>query len=296
MNDKLSWQVFKNKSLLLFLSEKLEDISKKEIKRLIENGLCFINDKIETFSTKLLKNKDVVCVFKDYKKCLDQTKIKKNNKLKIIYEDDDFYIIDKPINITCSNDALQVLFQEKIFLVHRLDKKTSGALIIAKNEKMQKKFEQLFLKKEIKKTYLAIVDGTVKDNNGKVKGKMSLKKKIFGQNIYHLSKDGKISETNYACYKSRKDYSVLICFPITGRTHQIRVHLSSIDHPILGDYLYSNKFVYPKYMHRLFLHAIKLEFVHPLTNKKMSFFSKPPIDFSAFFEMSHFIERFRKDK
>lgn len=207
------------------------------------------------------------------------------SQIKIIYEDDDILIIDKPSGLLThpknKNDqsksvvswllknrpSVKDVGEDKIRpgIVHRLDKETSGLLLIAKNQKSFEYLKKLFQERKIKKTYIALVYGRLKNKKGVIEtplGKLGTKQttRIHGK---HDLKE-KIAITEYEALKEYADYSLLEVTPKTGRTHQIRVHLKSIGHPVVCDPLYAGKHhICPPELGRLFLHAQKLSFVSP---------------------------------
>jgi 23S rRNA pseudouridine1911/1915/1917 synthase len=148
-------------------------------------------------------------------------------------------------------------------IVHRLDKETSGVMIIPRNQKTFEYIKALFQKHEIKKTYLALVSGTLKNKKGIIDKPIGIKTGTLKRSI-HVERMAKPAVTEYSVVKEiEKDgepYSLLQVNPKTGRTHQIRVHLASIGHPILGDELYGSK-KQPAFVHRLMLHAKLLSFI-----------------------------------
>lgn len=150
-------------------------------------------------------------------------------------------------------------------IIHRLDKDTSGLLLIAKNNKTFFYFKNLFQTKKIRKYYLALVHGQPKKPKGTINsplGRIGLKRttKITGKKLI----DQKEAETEYKTIKNYKDFTLLELAPKTGRTHQLRVHLNSIGHPITGDPIYGfKKLSPPPNLNCLFLHAYKLEFTTP---------------------------------
>ena len=150
-------------------------------------------------------------------------------------------------------------------IVHRLDKDTSGLMIVAKNNETFFYFKNLFQTRKIKKHYLALVHGQLKNTTGTISsplGRIGMKRttKIEGKKLI----DKKEAETEYKVIKKYDDFSLLELTPKTGRTHQLRVHLNSISHPIAGDLIYGfKKLPPPPELTRLFLHAYKLEFITP---------------------------------
>lgn len=150
-------------------------------------------------------------------------------------------------------------------IVHRLDKDTSGLLLIAKTNDAFYFYKNLFQTKKIHKYYLALVHGTPKNQKGTISsplGRIGLKRttKVEGKKLI----DTKEAETNYETLKKYKKFSLMQLSPKTGRTHQLRVHMNSIGHPIAGDRVYRfKKLPEPHLLKRLFLHAFKLNFINP---------------------------------
>lgn len=201
-------------------------------------------------------------------------------KLDVVYEDEDLAVINKPSGLVVHPapgnykhtlvNALKNLFPslsdinpDRPGIVHRLDKETSGLLIVAKNNHSHLNLARQFLEHTIEKEYIAIVRGKTEFDEGVIEAPIarhSFKRKNMAVNFSSASKGAK---TYYRTLKRYKDFSLLSLKPFTGRTHQLRVHLDFIGHPILGDDKYgrNNKFS------RLALHAKRLKFMHPNTGK-----------------------------
>ena len=196
--------------------------------------------------------------------------------LQVLYEDDHVIVFNKPpFMSTHPNDesdkstllhAAQFYVQSKgekvtIRQVHRLDKDTTGAILFAKHALSGTILDRLLEKHEIKRTYLAIVDGHIKTKKGTIS-------EPIGRDRHHatrrrVSPSGQSASTHYQLIKEEKGHSYIKCWLETGRTHQIRVHFSHIGHPLLGDTLYGGKPLFK----RQALHAAKLEFKHPITSE-----------------------------
>jgi RluA family pseudouridine synthase len=264
--------------LLAFLREKVSGASSvKALKRAIEARLCTINGKVECFSSKILAAGDLIE--------LDLSAVEaKRDALSIVYEDNDLIICNKPAGIVSENAAFNKLlpfYRGTLELVHRLDKDTSGIIIAAKNKEMKEKLMDLFAKRQVRKAYLAIVDGPVKKKEGRIESHLSKKFSYQGQSIWGSVSKGKglIAVTQWRCLKKGKNASLLLCEPETGRTHQLRVHLSEMGHPILGDYQYCREFTCPLRPQRHLLHAFKIKFNHPSTKKLITAEASAPPDF-----------------
>ena len=263
-------------SLLSFLQKMTQNkFSNRFLKKAVENGFCRLNGYYELFASKKLKTNDLVEFAIGF---VERTK-EKRIKPKIFFEDDHLLVIDKPVDLISENEAVSDYIGQKILLVHRLDKRASGILILAKQKKGFEKMKSLFTKRSVDKTYIALVDKPLKKSKGKIENYLGLKRAIQGQKIYGSSKRGKHALTYYSLICKTNKLSAVLCKLITGRTHQLRVHLSEMGHPILGDFLYAKKFEYPYFICRLFLHSYQTSFVHPFENKKMEFTSPLPGDF-----------------
>ncbi len=213
--------------------------------------------------------------------------MKKKEKLNILYEDKYLIVIEKPsglLTIGTIKERENTLYKKvsdyvkkqhksnKIFIVHRLDKDTSGIILFAKNEEVKRKLQRDW-DKTIRK-YIALVEGNVAQN-GIIKNYLGETKtlKTFITNNKNL---GKLAITKYYVLKNAKEYSLLNIEILTGRKNQIRVHMESINHSIVGDKKYGSK---KNPIRRLCLHANYLEFIHPITNKKIIINSNYPIIF-----------------
>lgn len=210
--------------------------------------------------------------------------------INILYEDEDILVVNKPAGLTVNKsettkgDTLQDFLEknysfdvERSGIVHRIDKETSGLLLIAKNIQSFENLQAQFKERKVKKTYIALVHGEMK-GDGEVRvpvGRLPWNRKRFG-----VLAGGRDAVTRYRVISNLpEDMSLLELYPETGRTHQIRVHLKYINHPIFGDEFYAGRKTARsdrKILSRLFLHASKISFTHPKTGKKMSLKSKLP--------------------
>ena len=195
--------------------------------------------------------------------------------INIIYEDEYFIAINKDAGIEVDNNLIKLIKSikeennkiENLFLVHRIDKYTSGIVILAKDENIKKYFEEAFKNRNINKIYHAIVEGIVKNKKGTINLSIGKDKKNPNKRIIlGVKSGGENAITNYEVLKILKEHTLMKLNPITGRTHQIRVHLSSIGHPIIGDKIYSkNAKIYK--MKSFALIAKEIHFIHPITKK-----------------------------
>jgi len=213
----------------------------------------------------------------------------KKEKLDILYEDKYIIVVNKPsglFTISTDKEKMKTLFHQvliylkqkhksnKVFIVHRLDKDTSGLIIFAKSEKVKKKIQDNW--ENVKREYIAIVNGQILKEKDTIKSYLKETKTLL---VYSTKdKNGKLAITEYEKISFNKDYSMLKINIKTGRKNQIRVHLNDIGHPIVGDKKYSN--IKNKYVNRLCLHANYLEFIHPITNETIKLESKYPKEFN----------------
>lgn len=237
-------------TLLSFFKTRLKNYpSVKEIKRCIDRKQCTINGQVEIFSTYRLRLGDVVKISFDIEKRILPC---------VLFEDEALVAYNKPPRIVTEDLSSS-------FLVHRLDKDTSGVVIFAKTSEVQSILEDQFRKRKVKKNYLAICDGRVKTHAWTVDDFLKPKIRYQGGVIMGKTKKsgGKRAITHFKKLKEAEKATLLCVQPITGRTHQIRIHLKNFGHPILGDWQYSKQFTCPILPKRHMLHAFWIEIFHP---------------------------------
>jgi RluA family pseudouridine synthase len=209
--------------------------------------------------------------------------------IEILYEDKDIVAVNKPeglasisesdINNETLHSFLEKKYLQKMFIVHRIDKEASGIILFAKNPETHKYLNDQFAKRRVKKTYLALVHSKVNDEKGRVDKPI----REFGSGRMGVDeKNGKRSITDYKLNKEYKDFSLLHVSIITGRRHQIRVHLYSIGNPIVGDLRYGDRKIQEKFP-RLMLHAHEIEIKLP-SGKSEYIKAVPPSSFTDFLE------------
>jgi 23S rRNA pseudouridine1911/1915/1917 synthase len=224
---------------------------------------------------------------------------------KIIFENKDYIVVDKPAGLAVhtgvgtSEKTLVDFLLEKFpeiksvgddpevrpGIVHRLDKETSGVMVVARNQKTFEFLKDLFKNREVEKKYLTVVHGKLKMKEGKIEGEMGRSKRDFRKQALVrgkiLVRKERYSLTFYTVKKELEKYSLLEVSPKTGRMHQIRVHLHSVGHPIVGD----KKYTFKEYKNvdapRMFLHAASISFIGP-GNEKYFFESEVPEEFENF--------------
>ncbi|MFR0367988.1 RluA family pseudouridine synthase [Candidatus Phytoplasma palmae] len=282
-----------NLRLDLFLSNKL-NISRNKCHFFIDSGMVLVNKK-KIKKSYLLKKNDLLTFYKK-KEIIENNEIEPINlKLEIVYEDEYLAIINKPYGlivhpspsfsgITLINGlfyqikSLRKLPGNRPGIVHRLDKDTTGLIIIGKTEEVIIKIQKLIQKRKIKRIYFALIHGFLADT-GKID--LPIRRDCHNRLKMSVSSNGKPSITYFKTLKKFNDFSLLELQLETGRTHQIRVHLSFLKHPILGDILYGRK---DKLKIRQLLHAKKLSFQHPITNEDLQFEIPLPLHFKNFLE------------
>lgn len=214
-----------------------------------------------------------------------------NKKMDIVYEDRYLLIINKPsklLTVATDKEKEKTLYHEasmyvkkkhksnKIFIVNRLDKDTSGIVVFAKDEKLKKELQDNWNKYALKREYIALVKGVINPKKASLKNKL-VETKTNLVYIDEKAKGGKLAITNYEFVKEVGGNSLIMVEILTGRKNQIRVQLNNINHPVVGDMKYGkNKSFY----NRLMLHAYKLVLINPATNEKLELVSKLPKEFN----------------
>ena len=271
-------------------------ISRNKAQEIINNGFVLVNNNVVNKTNFNLNVNDVIEIKKNAKenveKYIDQKIKPYEAKLDIIYEDEYFLVINKPSNClthptiynepdTLLNICLYYFKKNKIehdpWIVHRLDKYTSGLIIIAKGLDALNKLQEIFYQRNVIKKYYAIV------NNCFYEQKIIIDVPIArsSQNKLKMNtingKNPKDAKTGVELIQNYNNHALVSCELFTGRTHQIRVHLRHINHPILNDPLYGSQIIDEKYGQ--FLHSYFLSFTHPFTNKKIELNLPMPNEF-----------------
>jgi pseudouridine synthase, rluA family len=285
-----------NERMDSFLSRKT-DFTRSRIQQLIKNGDITVNGKNAKNNKKIkssykIEENDRIEIF------IPETEqaeiIPENIKIDIIYEDEDIAVINKNAGLVVHpaqghysgtlvnailyhiKDLSGINGEIRPGIVHRLDKDTSGLIVIAKNDKAHINLAKMFQEKKIKKTYLAILKGKLTKEKGRIVTQIGRdtddRKKMT---VIKGNDRGKEAITNYNVICSNELFTLVKVYIETGRTHQIRVHMKYMGYPILGDMVYGRKDSEKRQM----LHAYKLEFLHPVTEKPMKFISEIPEDF-----------------
>lgn len=252
----MRWSVPKRENLVAFLQKKIDPISGKALRRLLEKNICRVNGRVERFGSTMLDAGDQVELTTHWQKSVPSP----SSKPEILYENSSFLIMNKPIGWVCEPPSLAKTLGSHLFLVHRLDKETTGALIVAKTKQTKEIFLDLFASRKINKTYHALVDRVPKESEGKIETFLQKKRMFDGQTIWGSAKKGLVAITYWKKLFSASNASLIECEPITGRTHQIRVHLAEMGHPILIDRQYARAFSSSLFSPRVMLHARRLQF------------------------------------
>ncbi len=275
-----------------FLFENNSDYTRSHYKNLIVTEKVKVNEKVVKAGYSLKLNDEVI--IEDFAPVPLKAEAEKID-INIVYEDDDLVVVNKPkgmvVHPACGNwsgtlvNAL--LYNVKNLsgingvirpgIVHRLDKDTSGLLVVAKNDFAHVELSKQIANKTCKRIYLALLNGNLKQDSGVIKNFLTRDPK--NRLRYMVSETtGKLAETHFEVIERFKDYCLVKFELKTGRTHQIRVHSKFLNHPIVGDELYGlgkSKFKIDGQL----LHAYNLQFVHPRTNELKSFFAPLPSDF-----------------
>lgn len=285
-----------------------EKITRGEIIREIKSGKILLNGK-NVKASYILKEEDKITITSFHPPAggpiYNKIVPNKNIKIKIIFENNDFLVIDKPAGIQIHPDAHEkentvvnwlIAKYPKIKtvhdssreaelrpgIVHRLDKDTSGVMVMAKNQKTFNALKKLFQSRKVKKTYMAIVQGILKEKIGTIETSLAKAANYKKQIIASSRTKTKIRPafTGYSVLQEFKGYSLVEAYIKTGRTHQIRIHLWSIGHPVVGDQLYRSKGFGNNLAERQLLHAEKIGF--KLGGKDFNFQSPLPKDIRDF--------------
>lgn len=271
------------------VSMKDESLSRVAVQRMIDEENILINGKPTKTSYKLKLN-DIVTIIKEQPK---EVEIKAEEiPLDVIYEDKDILVVNKQkglvvhpgngnpdgtlvnaIMARCKDSLSGIGGEIRPGIVHRIDKDTSGLLIIAKNDVSHINVSEQIKNHEVKKTYIALVRGVVKENQATIN--MPIARSEKDRTKMAVSKKGKEAITHITVLERFDGFTLLEVNIETGRTHQIRVHLAQIGYPIVGDFVYSNG-RNPFGVEGQMLHSAKLDFVHPTTGEKMHLEAKLP--------------------
>lgn len=292
MKQQQNFQVESPSTLLPFLREKLAGKPAGKVKSILEHGLVSVDGKATTKYNAPLKPGQTVTIGAYVPE--PPANALAASHPPILYEDRELLVIDKPAGLltisTGSKEPEDTAYRQmtayvrrknpenRIFVVHRLDRDTSGVVVFAKDPEMKAALQDNWDKLALYRGYYAIVEGRMEEPADRLVGWL----KETSTHIVYLSRregDGKEAVTNYQLLRSNGDYSYLRVWLETGRKNQIRVQLSELGHPVTGDKKYGAK---RDPLKRLGLHAWKLELTHPFTGKRLDLIAEPPQKFADF--------------
>lgn len=270
-----------------YLNENTE-YTRSKIQKMIENGNILVND-IKVKDSYKVKENDYITI-----EAIEETTdiLPENIPLDIYYEDDDLIVVNKPSGMVVhpapgnytgtlvnaliyhTNNLSKVNTNIRPGIVHRIDADTSGLLLVAKNDKAHNILAEAIQKKEVVREYIALVEGIIMEDTATIDAPIG-RDKNNRKKMTVTSENSKDAVTHIKVLDRYKNSTLIKCKLETGRTHQIRVHLSYIGHPVVNDPVYGHKKLIDKDFGQM-LHAEKLGFVHPTTKEYMEFTAKPP--------------------
>ena len=274
-----------------FLAKRLPQYSRTRLQQLIRSGFVRFNG-ASTRPRQIVRAGDKIDVRESP---VEQIETRPQRiPLDILFEDDDLIVINKPAGLTVHPGAGQrehtlvnallshcttlsgIGGKERPGIVHRLDKETSGCLVVAKNDLAHRELSRQFADRTVEKIYLALVAGKLRKPAGVIEERIG-RHPVHRQRMSVTTKRGRTAKTEYRVVRSNEEASLIECRLHSGRTHQVRVHLHHLGHPVLGDKVYGVRLV--KNFPRQMLHAWKLGFRHPQTGEWKQFQASVPDDF-----------------
>lgn len=283
-----SFKVDKDNELMKFLMEKMPENSRNSIKSLLTQRRVMVDEKVVSQYNAPLKAGQIVSIGK--------TRITKHNLdgVSIVFEDKDILVVEKErgiLSVATKNEREKTAYnilknylkekdpKDKIFVVHRLDRDTSGVMIFAKSEKAQDILQTTWNDSVKERTYVALVEGNVKKDRDTIISYLTENKAMVTYSTTN-EEEGKKAISHYKVLKRNKNFSLLEVNIETGRKNQIRVHMQDLGHSVVGDKKYGST---KNPIRRLGLHAHTIVFVHPITKEVLSFTSKIPDAFLSVF-------------
>lgn len=275
-----------------FLAKRLPEFSRSRLQRLIRTGFVRLNNAI-TRPRQVVRGGDRIELTEPPLEKIET--LPEQIPLEVLFEDDDLIVINKPAGLvvhpgaghphhTLVNALLNhcttlsgIGGKERPGIVHRLDKETSGCLVAAKNDSAHRDLSRQFAERTVEKIYLALVAGKLRKVTGIIDEKIG-RHPVHRQRMTATASRGRAAKTEYRVVRSSERASLVECRLHSGRTHQIRVHLHHLGHPVLGDKIYASRLA--KDFPRQMLHASKLGFRHPRTHEWKSFEAPLPDDFN----------------
>ena len=275
-----------------FLAKRLPEYSRSRIQQLIRGGFVRHNDQT-TRPRQIVRRSDKISLREPPVEKIDIRP--EPIPLDVLFEDEDIIVINKPAGLTvhpgagqrehtlvnallshCGVSLSGIGGKERPGIVHRLDKETSGCLVVAKNDIAHRELSKQFAARTVEKIYLALVTGKLRKPAGVIEEKIG-RHPVHRQRMRVTSLRGRTAKTEYRVICSSEQASLIECRLHSGRTHQIRVHLHHLGHAVLGDKVYASRFA--KNFPRQMLHAWKLGFHHPRTGELKNFEAPSPADF-----------------
>ena len=275
-----------------FLAKRLPEYSRSRIQQLIRSGFVRLNQQ-STRPRQIVRRGDKIDLTEPPVEKIDVRP--EPIPLEILFEDDDIVVINKPAGLTVhpgvgqrEHTLVNALLshcatlsgiggKERPGIVHRLDKETSGCLVVAKNDMAHRELSKQFAARTAEKIYRALVAGKLRKAAGVIEEKIG-RHPVHRQRMHVATRRGRTAKTEYRVIRSSNEASLVECRLHSGRTHQIRVHLHHLGHPVLGDKVYAPRFA--KNFQRQMLHAWKLGFHHPRTGEWKNFEAPLPADFN----------------
>jgi 23S rRNA pseudouridine1911/1915/1917 synthase len=276
-----------------FLAKRLPEYSRSRLQQLIRSGFVRLNEQA-TRPRQIVRSGDKINLFEPLVEKIEA--VPEPIPLDVLFEDDDLIVINKPAGLTVHPGAghhehtlVNALLshcttlsgiggKERPGIVHRLDKETSGCLVVAKNDIAHRELSKQFAARTVEKIYLALVAGKLRKAAGIIDEKIG-RHPFRRQRMQVTSLRGRTATTEYRAIRSSDQATLIECRLHSGRTHQIRVHLHHLGHPVLGDKIYAPPFA--KNFRRQMLHAWKLGFRHPRTGDWRDFEAPLPVDFAT---------------
>ncbi len=252
---KLSWRLSRRSRLIDALKERIDPSgSARALKRSLESNGCRVNGRVERFASAQLEKGDLI----------EWAAIAQDKPIyTTLFEDEELLVLNKPVRSVCSDAFFQKALKKRVWLAHRLDKDTTGVLLFGKSPAVAKELQNLFEERAVEKEYLALVDGIPKKSSGIIRSHFIKKSSFEGQTIWGSNPvgTGLYAESSWELRTALSTQASLLSIkPKTGRTHQIRVHLSEMGHPILIDRQYASHFRSSLIAARPLLHASRLQF------------------------------------
>ena len=279
-----------------FLSENIDEMTRSALTKLIDDGKVSVNSRIVSKSYKLCEGDRIEVLLSDPEPLNVSAE---NIALDIVYEDDDLLVVNKPKGMVvhpaagnysgtlvnallyhCGDSLSGINGVLRPGIVHRIDKNTSGLLMVAKNDFAHQGLSEQIQDHSFKREYLAVAYGNIKEDAGVINAPIG-RHKVDRKRMCVTKENSKEAITRFEVLERFSDFTYLRCMLETGRTHQIRVHLAHIGHPLAGDDVYGPKKVITALCGQC-LHAYLLGFVHPRTGEYLEFTSKVPESFEKF--------------